>query len=123
MKILTADDSRLVRNSFKRYLNELGYNDVTVLEAADGLQALSLFNNNPDVLILDLIMPDPDGTEVLKILKQKEHSCYIAVLSSNFQQPVKDRVIELGADLFIEKPLSKAKVDMIINEYKKAKNI
>lgn len=115
--ILLADDSRLVRNSFKRYLQELAVPNMTVMEAANGSETLDLFSGKPEILVLDLIMPEPDGTQVLSMIQDTPHDCFIAVLSSNFQKPVKERVLRLGARLFVEKPLSVEKVRHILEEY------
>ncbi|NWH05146.1 response regulator [Desulfobacter latus] len=118
MDILLADDSRLVRNTFKRYLKMLGYAP-NVFEAENGAKTIEAWKAHaPDLMILDLIMPEPDGEAVLKTVRKTDESCFIAVLSSNFQAPVKIRIINNGANLFIEKPLSPEKVKEVMMAFK-----
>lgn len=122
MKILTIDDSMMVRNSIKRILKDIGYSDVIYLSAENGKIGLEIFEKEqPDILILDLLMPNMDGTEVAQKLQTIDHHCFISVLSSNFQKPVKERLLNMGVHLFIEKPITKEKIELIMNSYKMRK--
>ena len=123
MKVLIVDDSLLVRNSLKRIILDLGSSDAMILAAKDGKAGLELFKKEaPDILILDLLMPVMDGTEVMRHLKEMNHNAFIAILSSNFQKPVKERLLGLGANLFVEKPMTNEKADLILKEYQKWNN-
>jgi len=121
MNLLIADDSLLVRNTIKRLLKAMEMDHITVLEAKNGREALDIYEQElPDALIVDLLMPEIDGAGVLsglQELKQEasrnhelEHQFFIAVLSSNVQDPVQKRCIGLGADIFIEKPITHEKM-------------
>ncbi len=67
LTILTIDDEPLVRKSFRLYLEELGYR---VIEAETGSKGLALASTEqPDLILLDLRMPEPDGIQTLKQLK------------------------------------------------------
>ena len=110
MKLLIVDDSLLVRNTLKRFFEGAAIENLSLREAKNGEVALSIFESeHPDYMIMDLIMPVMDGMEVLKHLQHVTHQCDITVLSSNIQQPVKAKCLELGANRFIEKPINAEK--------------
>jgi len=116
MKVLLADDSRFVRITEKKYLINREP-DMIIMEAGDGKETLDLFHKeNPDVMIVDLLMPIMSGTEVMQQLCESKHNCFITILSSNSQEFVKERLYSLGAHLFVEKPVTPKKLDMILNE-------
>ena len=101
-KVLIVDDSLLVRNSLKRFFSTLKEPRPILLTAGDGQAALHLFEaEQPDYMVIDLIMPVMDGLEVLEKLQARSHQCHITVLSSNIQQPMKDKCQRLGAAMFI----------------------
>lgn len=123
MKILIVDDSLLVRNSVKRMLANLVHPETLFMAAKDGKAGLELFKKeNPDILVIDLLMPVMDGEEVIKNIYGTDHNSFISVLSSNFQKPVKERMLNLGVNLFIEKPVTNEKAEMIIKEYQQWKD-
>ncbi len=107
MKLLVTDDSLLVRNTIKRLINTMALPNINMFEAKNGKEAIEVYKKEkPEALILDLLMPELDGEGVLEQLKDIEHRCFIAVLSSNVQEPVKKRCIGMGTDIFIEKPIT-----------------
>lgn len=109
-KILIVDDSLLVRNTLKRFFGSLKEPRPVVFTAGDGQAALHLFEKEqPAYMIIDLVMPIMDGLDVLKKLQEIQHGCHITVLSSNIQQPMKEKCARLGAALFIEKPITAEK--------------
>lgn len=111
MKLLITDDSLLVRNTIKRLVNAMAISDVVLLEAKNGREALDIYvKEKPDAVLLDLLMPEIDGEGVLAKLQEVEHKSFIAVLSSNVQEPVKKRCLSMGTDIFIEKPITHEKM-------------
>ena len=68
MRILVVDDDRTIREGISEYLSEFGYN---VIEAEDGEEALSKFNNDINLVILDVQMPFLNGLEVLREIRKK----------------------------------------------------
>ena len=71
MRILVADDSRVMRQIVIRTLRRAGYTDHTFLEAADGASALEMARTEcPDLVLSDWNMPAPDGLEVLRRLRE-----------------------------------------------------
>ncbi len=110
MKLLIVDDSLLVRNTLKRFFEAVAVENLRLMEGKNGEAALELFETeDPDYMILDLIMPVMDGMAVLKHLQHVAHRCDITILSSNIQQTVKAKCLELGAKRFIEKPINAEK--------------
>lgn len=70
MKILIVDDDQHIRRLYKEELEEEGYE---VIIAATGTEALALFEKeNPDLVTLDILMPDMDGIKVLRQMKEKK---------------------------------------------------
>ncbi len=70
MKILTVEDDKLIREGISEYLSEFGY---TVIQAKDGREALSKFNSDINLVILDIQIPFINGLEVLKEIRKKSN--------------------------------------------------
>jgi DNA-binding response OmpR family regulator len=105
-KIIIADDEQLIRKLVNDFLTTSGY---TVLEAADGEQALQLFEANPDtdLLILDIMMPEYDGWEVARKVR-KTSDVPIMMLTARSQDFDQITGFEAGADDYVTKPFSPA---------------
>jgi two-component system response regulator ResD len=102
-RILVVDDERIITEVVERYLQLDGY-DVKVAE--DGAQALEIARNwHPDLVILDLMLPEIDGLEVCRRLRQ-DRLVPIIMLTAKGEET--DRIVglELGADDYIVKPFS-----------------
>ena len=101
-RILIADDSWLQRQLISNVLKE---NNYEFIEAQNGKDAVEkVVSQKPDCLILDLLMPDMDGIEVLKFLKEKNISVPVIILSADIQNTTRTQCFELGAVDFINKP-------------------
>ena len=101
--ILVVDDEERLISVVKAYLQQSGYRVVT---ANDGRQALFVAREEkPDLIILDLMMPEMDGQEFMR-LHRKERETPIIILTAKVEED--DRVIglELGADDYVTKPFS-----------------
>jgi two-component system chemotaxis response regulator CheY len=104
--ILVVDDSTTVRKFVAASLNMKGFRVVT---AADGVEALERMPAEKfDLIITDLNMPDMDGFEFIRSLREtpEYRDIPIIVLSSMTDLKNKDYALELGALAFLEKPLS-----------------
>lgn len=103
-KIIIADDEELIRKLVRDFLKKSGY---TVVEAADGQQALDLFYENTDtsLLILDIMMPERDGWEVCREIR-KTSSVPIILLTARSQDFDQITGFEAGADDYVTKPFS-----------------
>ncbi len=118
-KILVIDDSPLVLAMASDALKSAGYE---VFTATNGIEANSFifsFNNRPDLIIMDIMMPLLDGNKKAKILKDKDYSKDIPILfiSSKSEDELKKIVEEAGADGYICKPFAPAD---IVTSVKKA---
>jgi two-component system KDP operon response regulator KdpE len=100
-KILVVDDEPPIRKLLRMGLVSQGYD---VLEAQNGKAALELLSSNPDLVILDLGLPDIDGLELLRRIRQRENSLPIVVLSSRGDEAGKVAALDLGADDYVTKP-------------------
>jgi len=103
--ILVVDDSRTLRKLLVRSLNELGYHSTT--EAVDGREALALVGQREfDLVLLDIEMPNMDGFEVLKSLKDDPllRDLPVIVISGQEQEDSAVRCIEMGAEDYLPKP-------------------
>lgn len=106
--ILIADDSMSVRMYMRSVLEKEGY---LIAEAVNGADALSkVETSRPDLLLLDLLMPQINGFEVLEQLKAKNITLPIIVITADVQDGVKDECISLGALTVINKPVDFAKL-------------
>ena len=102
VRVLVADDERAVRDSLRRALVLEGYE---VELASGGLEALeSVHGGRADVVVLDLLMPDMDGLEVCRRLRQSGDRVPVLMLTA--RDAVQDRVegLEAGADDYLVKP-------------------
>ena len=105
-KILIVDDEKLNRDFLKNYLSTLGY---TPLEAENGKKGLGIIMKEyPDVIILDLNMPEMDGFELLKIIKINPETRMIPVIVITALGDENNhlKALELGADDFLTKPFN-----------------
>lgn len=102
--VAIVDDNEEFCSILKEYLNS--QEDIEVVWVAhDGLEALkSLDHINPEVLLLDIIMPHLDGLGVLEKIKPREEKPYTIMLSAVGQDKVTQKAIQLGADYYIIKP-------------------
>ena len=104
MKILVVDDEQAVCESLRRSLRFNGYD---VLTANDGLEAVkTVRSENPELLILDVMMPNMDGLEVCRTLRSEGWDRPILVLTA--RDGVSDRVagLDAGADDYLPKPFA-----------------
>ena len=116
MKILTVEDDNMIREGISEYLSEFGY---TVIQAKDGREALSKFNSDINLVILDIQIPFINGLEVLKEIRKKSN-LPILILTAFSDEEYKIDAFTNLADGYIEKPFSlpvlKARIDSLIKK-------
>jgi two-component system, OmpR family, KDP operon response regulator KdpE len=100
-KVLVIDDERAIRKLLRTGLSTQGYD---TLEAPDGKTALELLAQEPDMVILDLGLPDAKGLDLLKTIRARSESVPIVVLSSRSDEAGKVEALDLGADDYVMKP-------------------
>ncbi len=104
IKVLVIDDEQPVRDSFRNFLEDQSY---TVITATGGSKGLSLFNEHlPDVVILDLRMPEVSGHQVLKILSEQSPDTPLIVVSGTGHIGDTVDALHLGAWDYLLKPVS-----------------
>lgn len=107
MKILVVDDDRLTVSALEQLLQRHGYSRVMgITDSRTALETCSSFD--PDLILLDLIMPDVDGFEVLEALRSdgSERFLPVVVLTGDDSEEAKARALEVGATDFLVKPVS-----------------
>ncbi|MBI2817326.1 MAG: sigma-54-dependent Fis family transcriptional regulator [Acidobacteria bacterium] len=103
-KVLIVDDEKLVRWSLVQKCQEWGYQ---ALEAEDGTSALRIAHRDtPDLILLDVHLPDIDGVEVLKRLKESGNARAVIMMTADPQLDDVKAAIKLGAYDFVGKPLN-----------------
>jgi two-component system, chemotaxis family, chemotaxis protein CheY len=111
LKILLCDDSLLVRKKLKDALTIQGFTHI--YEAHNGEEAVTFCQQEqPDLVLLDLVMPKKDGMQALEEIKQMNPSIYVVIASSVGTQGNLIQSIKLGADDFLQKPIT---MDSILN--------
>jgi DNA-binding response OmpR family regulator len=107
MKILVVDDEPMVRDVLARYLEADGFEVAT---ASDGLEALdAVRHTDPDLVVLDLMLPHLDGLEVMRRLRERADTPVVLLTAKGEEV---DRIVglELGADDYVAKPFSPREV-------------
>jgi two-component system, OmpR family, KDP operon response regulator KdpE len=101
IKVLVIDDEPPIRKLLRMGLSTQGYE---ILEAPGGKMALELLAQNPALIILDLGLPDIQGHELLRMIRGRNDSVPIVVLSSRGDEAGKVQALDLGADDYVTKP-------------------
>jgi len=104
-KIIIADDEEFIRHHLTRRLSSMG---LTVLEAATGRQVLDLLGNGPDLILMDVRMPEIDGYETTRQIKSDTATCSIPVILLSALSGDEDIAygFTVGADDFLCKPVT-----------------
>jgi two-component system KDP operon response regulator KdpE len=100
-RVLVVDDEPPIRKLLRMGLQAHGYR---VAEASNGRTASNALAENPDLIILDLGLPDVQGLELLRRWREEGVSTPIVVLSSRDDEPGKVQALDLGADDYVTKP-------------------
>ena len=104
--ILIVEDESNILELVKYNLDKEGYRVLTAIKGDTGLELAR--KNRPDLILLDLMLPELDGIEITKILKQNEKTAHIPIimLTAKVQETDKVLGLELGADDYVTKPFS-----------------
>jgi len=113
--VMLVDDAAFMRMMLKDILVKNGYD--VIGEAANGLQAIEKYNElKPDLTILDITMPEMDGIQAAKGIRQADGNASIIMCSAMGQQAMVVDAIQAGARDFIVKPFQ---ADRVIDAVKK----
>lgn len=102
--ILIIDDDQGIRRLAKRILESIGFE---VIEASNGEDGIRIAQEvHPDIIMMDIYMPDMDGVETMRILKQEETLAKIPIIvvTSATSPDIQQQAEALGCDLYIIKP-------------------
>jgi len=112
--LLIADDSMFQRFQAAKTASEVGF---TVIEAKDGEECLTQARaHHPEVVLLDLNMPDPGGLVVMDILSKELPGIRIVVLTADIQETTRQRCLKLGAVGFLNKPVDQTALSQVLRE-------
>lgn len=113
--ILICDDAAFMRMMIKDILTKNGYN--VVGEAENGLKAVEKYSETePDLVLMDITMPEMDGIQALKKIKEQDPGATVIMCSAMGQQAMVIESIQAGAKDFIVKPFQ---ADRVIEAVKK----
>ena len=101
LKVLVVDDEPPIRKLLRMGLGTQGYH---IIDAPNAKAALELMAAEPDLVILDLGLPDMQGLELLRQIRQRREDVPIVVLSSRGDEVAKVEAFDLGADDYVTKP-------------------
>jgi two-component system, OmpR family, KDP operon response regulator KdpE len=101
LKVLIVDDEPPIRKLLRMGLSTQGYE---ILDAPNGKTALAMLESKPDLVILDLGLPDMKGHDLLAMMRARDEAVPIIVLSSRGDEAGKVQALDLGADDYLTKP-------------------
>jgi len=111
--ILVVDDEQEIRNLFFRYLGKLGY--IVLLAGSIAEEMKILETEIPDLIFLDINLPDGNGLKELPKLKPHCDTCKVVMMSAFDQQGERNEAIESGAIDFLSKPFSLDRLNQVLD--------
>lgn len=113
-KILIVDDAEFLRVRISKMLTADGFE---VVEAENGLKAIEAYQaNHPDMVLMDITMPEMDGLSALKELRKIDPAAKVIMLTALGQESVVLEAVKSGARDFIVKPFERDRVLSAINK-------
>jgi DNA-binding NtrC family response regulator len=117
LKVLISDDSRLLRKKLRKELEDL---DCDVIETANGKEAIMhALQDNPDAVILDIVMPEVGGIEALQVIKEVSPDIPVIMLSSAATPKKLMDTLKMGAMDFIPKPYTPQQIKHAVEALRK----
>ena len=108
VKVLVVDDAAFMRMRCKKLLTQSGHE---VVEAATGSQAVDMYQSDkPDLVLLDITMPDMDGLTALKEIRKIDPDARVAMVTAMGQQSMVVEALKAGAKDFVIKPFDQDRV-------------
>jgi two-component system chemotaxis response regulator CheY len=113
--VMIVDDALFMRKILGGMLVSMGY--TVVAEAASGIEAMkNLHRVHPDIIMLDIILPDSNGLDLLESIIQTSPHSKVVICSGIGQEDVMQRANDLGASGFIQKPFTPEKVLAVLEK-------
>ena len=113
-RILITDDSLLQRQMLSALVKEEGHVPVTANNGREALESIQA--SPPDCLLLDMLMPEVDGVQVLEALQGQGARFPIIVLTADIQEWMKTKCLDLGAFAFLNKPIKEEQLRSTLRE-------
>jgi DNA-binding response OmpR family regulator len=115
-RILIVDDDEMVRMAISELLKPEGYEIDSVGSAKEALDKIE--EEKYDLLLLDIIMPQMDGLELCRRIRAKKDLAEVPIIFLTAKSREQDRIegMEAGANLFLSKPISPAKLVEVVSE-------
>ena len=107
-KILIVDDEAGIVQEIKQFLEEEGYEAHTADTAKAGIRLIEEIH--PDVILIDVKLPNASGTEVLRVCKEKSPKTKTIMVTGYVDQNVMDEAESIGRDTFLQKPFDLVKI-------------
>lgn len=115
LSVLVVDDSLIAIKKMTQYLNQLDHRVVRI--ATTGIEALSAYDDAmPDLVTMDITMPDMDGIEASRVLLERHPQAMIIIASSHRQAILEQDALALGVKAFISKPFEKHDLETVIDQ-------
>lgn len=123
MKILIVDDSRFLQNFLIKLLN-LYLPEAELFVANNGLEAFALYQKErPAFVLTDLLMPELNGQELLRLIKEYNEQANIIIISADIQNSTREEAFQMGALAFFNKPLTKQTAAELIDLIKETPHV
>ena len=117
LRILISDDSKLLRKKLRAELEAL---DCDVIEAENGKEAIMKdLNDQPDGVILDIVMPEVGGIEALQVIREVSPEIPVVMLSSVGTPQKLMQTLKMGAIDFIQKPYTTEQIKKAVEQIRK----
>lgn len=114
-KLMIVDDSNVIRNRIERSMGQVNIDVVALAE--DGIQSIEMFKQyRPDIITMDLTMPNMDGLECIRQIRSMSKDVSILVISAISDRSTGLRSIQLGARGFIFKPFNDEQLINALNK-------
>ncbi|MBW1997482.1 MAG: response regulator [Deltaproteobacteria bacterium] len=111
-KIMVVDDDANIRELLRKFLSRKGHE---VIEASDGKEALDRIEENPEIILLDIMMPKIHGLRVLDRIKEASPNTEIIMMTGFALKTLGLESLQRGAFEFVTKPLDLDHVDFLIS--------
>lgn len=115
-KILLVDDAAFMRMILKNIVGRR--DDVIIYEGRNGREGIDQYKlHKPDLMFMDVTMPEIDGIEALKVIKVLDQNAKVVICSAMGQQPYIIDAIKSGALDYIVKPFKVEKIEEVLDKY------
>lgn len=114
-KIMLVDDAAFMRMMIKKALSDSGYSDF--VEAQDGAEAVQKYEEEkPDMVIMDITMPNMDGLQALKKIKESDPNARVVMCTAMGQESMVVEAIKSGAKDFVVKPFDAQRIVQTVSD-------